>query len=220
MLIFLTTCESEMPTKPKIVYCSWSKYKIEEWETVRRLEYEPGKHFDDVIEFEFRKVATREPLLCDLSAMVRAKVISAYQAVRVPCVVEHAGLILGGYEVQSYPGGLTQPMWDALGAEKFVATCSILSKAATARAVIGYCDGANVEVFVGDTFGELKSTPSGKRDFYWDPVFCPDGFGGKTYAEIADSSLADKLSISQSIKALRQFVAHRIGSSPMLFPGL
>jgi hypothetical protein len=91
--------------------CSWSRYKIEEWETVRHIEFESGASFDDLIEFEFGKVAMREPLLCDLSAMVHAKAISAYQAVRVPCVVGHAGLILAGYEAENYPGGLTQPMW-------------------------------------------------------------------------------------------------------------
>lgn len=209
----------KMASKPRIVYCSWSKYKIEEWETVRHLEFESGKAFDELIEFEFRQISTREPLLCDLNAMVHAKVISAYQLVRVPCVVEHAGLILEGYESQSYPGGLTQPMWDALGAEKFVASCSVLSQIATARAVIGYCDGSSVKTFVGDTKGVLIPTPAGVRDFYWDPVFCPDGFNGKTYAEIADHDLKEKLSISQSIKALRQFVRHRINTDPSLFPG-
>jgi inosine/xanthosine triphosphate pyrophosphatase family protein len=151
--------------------------------------------------------------------MVHAKVISAYQLVRVPCVVEHAGLVLEGYETQSYPGGLTQPMWDALGAEKFVASCSILSQVATARAVVGYCDGSSVKTFVGDTKGVLIPKPAGVRDFYWDPVFCPEGFGGRTYAEIADHDLKEKLSISQSIKALRQFVRYRIDTDPTLFPG-
>jgi len=208
-----------MVVKPKIVYCSWSKYKIEEWDTVRHFEFNAGATFDALIEFEFRKVATREPLLCDLSAMVHAKAISAYQAVRVPCVVEHAGLILGGYEGQNYPGGLTQPMWDALGAEQFVASCAVLSEIATARAVIGYCDGASVRTFVGDTKGALRKTPAGARAFYWDTIFCPDGFGGKSYAEIADVDLAEKLKVSQSIKALRQLVAHRREFDPILFPG-
>ena len=87
-----------MPAKPKLVYCSWSKYKIEEWEIIRSLEFCSGITYETAIEFEFRKVETREPLLCDLSMMVRAKAVSAYQSVRVPCVVEHAGLILNGFE--------------------------------------------------------------------------------------------------------------------------
>jgi inosine/xanthosine triphosphate pyrophosphatase family protein len=194
---------------------------MEEWNTIRSSEFQAGSTFESMIEFEFRQVPTHEPLLRDLAAMVRAKAISAYQAVRVPCVVEHAGLILSGFEKENYPGGLTQPMWDALGAERFVAACAPLSSnKAIARAVIGYCDGACVRTFVGDTEGTLRASPAGNREFYWDPIFCPDGFGGKSYAEIADVNLADKLAVSQSIKALRRLISYRRESDPVLFPGL
>src|SRR5690349_20726102 len=97
----------------KVVYCSWSKFKKEEWAQIRMVHELDGAKVGDLIDFEFRKVQTAEPLLCDLEEMVRKKVESAYQRVQVPCVVEHAGLILEGYENKSFPGGLTQPMWDA-----------------------------------------------------------------------------------------------------------
>jgi hypothetical protein len=54
-------------------------------------------------------------------------------------------------------------------------------------------------------------------------VFCPDGFGGKTYAEIVKddkSGLADKLNISQSIRALQKFMIYRLKDEPSLFPAL
>lgn len=209
-----------MVAKPKLIYCSWSEWKMQEWEVARHFEYECDVTIDSLIEFEFRKVATHEPLLRDLEDMVRQKALSAYKATLVPSVVEHAGLILHGYEGENYPGGLTQPMWDALGAEKFVASCAVLSKQAVARAVIGYCDGAALCTFVGETHGTLRANPAGSRAFYWDPVFCPDGFHGKTYAEIADEDLAAKLRVSQSIKALRKLVDYRKNRSPILFPGL
>jgi inosine/xanthosine triphosphate pyrophosphatase family protein len=155
--------------------------------------------------------------------MVRAKVESAYRAVRVPCIVEHAGLILTGYEDKSFPGGLTQPMWDALGAERFVASCATLTVHATARAVVGYCDGLVIKTFVGETTGSLAKKPRGGRSFYWDTVFCPDGFGDKTYAEIVrddSSGLVEKLKISQSMKALQQFMGYRLANEPVLFPAL
>lgn len=209
-----------MPIKPRIIYCSWSRYKIEEWNTIRGTDFDSGSKFGDLIDLEFRKVRTQEPLLCDLEVMVHAKAMSAYKEVKVPCVVEHAGLILQGYEAQSYPGGLTQPMWDALGAEEFVSTCAAQGSEAVARAIIGYCDGSSVRVFVGETKGKLRSTPAGVRAFYWDTIFCPDGSGGKTYAEIADNNLSDKLQISQSIKALRQLISHCHDFDPILFPGV
>ena len=114
----------------------------------------------------------------------------------------HTTNLLERYQPKSFPGGLTQPMWDSLKPEQFAACCSTLTDHAIARAVIGYCDGLNIHTFVGETKGRLSRTPKGTRRFYWDTIFCPDGFGDRTYAEIvkADGSgLGDKLAISQSI---------------------
>jgi len=208
----------------KIVYCSWSDFKKEEWQLAKQhleLPSKPGKKLGELFELEFRQAPTSEPLLCDLESMVKAKIASAYRQVQVPCIVEHAGLILGGYEDKSFPGGLTQPMWDSLDAAKFVGCCASLSTKAIARAVVGYCDGMNVETFVGETTGVLCSVPRGDRAFYWDTVFCPDGANGKTYAEIvrADrSGLLTKLKISQSMRALTKFLEYRMLNDAKLFP--
>jgi len=114
-------------------------------------------------------------------------------------------------------------MWDALDAARFVASCSPLSTRATARAVIGYCDGMNIKTFVGETKGSLAAAPRGARAFYWDTIFCADGFDGRTYAEIVGddrSGLIRKLEVSQSIKALKKFMTFRLENEPSLFPGL
>jgi inosine/xanthosine triphosphate pyrophosphatase family protein len=79
----------------------------------------------------------------------------------------------------------------------------------------------NIWTFVGETKGALSPKPRGKRAFYWDTVFCPEGFGDKTYAEIVDEGgLEKKLQVSQSIKALKKFMQHRLDNAPALFPGL
>ena len=208
----------------KIVYCSRSDFKKEEWALARdqlELDSMPGKKLGELFDLEFREVPTSEPLLCDLEAMVRAKISSAYRNVQVPCIVEHAGLILEGYENESFPGGLTQPMWDSLEAEKFVGCCASLSTKAIARAIVGYCDGMNIETFVGETKGVLCDVPRGDRMFYWDTVFCPDGAGGSTYAEMVKtdrSGLLAKLQISQSMHALRKFLEFRLLNDAKLFP--
>src|SRR6516225_7988423 len=133
-----------MASKPiRIIYCSWSDFKKEEWRLAKdhlELSSQPGKKLGDLFELEFRQVPTSEPLLCDLEAMVKSKIESAYRSTQVPCIVEHAGLIIEGYEDKSFPGGLTQPMWDSLDARKFVACCIPLGSRAIARAVVGYCD--------------------------------------------------------------------------------
>jgi inosine/xanthosine triphosphate pyrophosphatase family protein len=112
-------------------------------------------------------------------------------------------------------------MWDALTAEQFLASCSALSKRAIARAVIGYCDGSRIRIYVGDVAGTLADKPRGSRQFYWDTVFAPDALGGKTYAEVAGAGgLVRKVQISQSVRALMQFMAFREKNSPPLFPDL
>lgn len=216
-----------MPLSPiGLIYCSWSPFKKEEWNCIKNvfeLESMPGQKLGQLFDLEFSNVFTTECLLCDLKRMVHFKVESAYRAVRVPCIVEHAGLVLEGYEDKSFPGGLTQPMWDALDAERFVASCSSLTTRATARAVIGYCDGMNIETFVGETKGSLSKIPKGARAVYWDTIFCPDGFDNRTYAEIVGDDrrgLIKKLEVSQSIKALKKFMQHRLKTEPVLFPGL
>jgi inosine/xanthosine triphosphate pyrophosphatase family protein len=213
------------PAPIQIVYCSWSPFKKEEWAlAAKTVELgATGKKLGELFDLQFRNVKTTEPLLCDLEAMVRFKVESAYRQVQVPCIVEHAGLILEGYQSKSFPGGLTQPMWDSLRPEQFVACCAPLTDRAIARAVIGYCDGLNIHTFVGETKGHLSKTPKGTRQFYWDTVFCPDGFGDRTYAEIVKedrSGLGDKLAISQSIQALVKFMHYRLSAEPELFPAL
>jgi len=69
----------------------------------------------------------------------------------------------------------------------------------------------------------MSQTPKGTRQFYWDTIFCPEGFGDKTYAEIVKddrSGLGDKLAISQSVQALKKFMQYRMSSEPSLFPTL
>jgi XTP/dITP diphosphohydrolase len=81
-----------------------------------------------------------------------------------------------------------------------------------ARAVFGYCDGMGVDTFVGETVGSIATEPRGGRHFYWDTVFCPDEFGGKTYAEVTEDpmlGIKEKMRVSQSYRALRQFLQSR-----------
>lgn len=166
----------------------------------------------------------------DLEQMMHHKARSAYENLQVPCIVEHAGLIFENLKSEYYPSGLTQPMWDALGAERFITETGSANRKAIARAVIGYCDGMSIKTFVGETRGTIASAPRGSREFYWDTVFQPhdpdtDEPYSQTYAEMAGNEstggLIQKLRLSQSTKAMLQFLEHRIGAGyPELFPSV
>jgi XTP/dITP diphosphohydrolase len=209
-----------------IVYSTTSPYKQAEIAEACRSEtivLPSGERvaIGDVFRFEFRDGRPSEPLERDLEQMVRHKVVSAYRNLMVPCIVEHAGLIFDDYIAESYPGGLTQPMWDALGAEKFITETNSAGRRVRARAVVGYCDGLNVKCFLGETTGTLASRPSGNREFYWDTIFIPET-ETVTYADICSDpsmGLKRKIALSQSTKALIEFLRYRLKiGAPALFP--
>jgi inosine/xanthosine triphosphate pyrophosphatase family protein len=178
----------------------------------------------DLFEFSFHQTEIKEILEVDILTMVQAEVVSAYSQLRIPCIVEHAGLVFDEYRAESYPGGLTKPMWNVLG-DRFVEETRSADRGAVARAVIAYCDGASVRTFVGETHGYIAGTPRGARKFYWDTVFIPDepsgGRGAKTYAEIVETEgLGKKLELSQSRKAMRAFLDYRLANPvPALWSG-
>jgi inosine/xanthosine triphosphate pyrophosphatase family protein len=165
-----------------------------------------------------------ERLEVELEKLVAAEADAAYRRLRVPCVVEHAGLVFENYLGKSYPGGLTKPMWNALG-DKFIEETNSAGRRAVARAVVAYCDGKTIRTFPSETRGTLSPSPRGSRQFYWDTVFIPDDSGcdGKTYAEIVDDpsfGLEYKVTkLSQSAKAMLCFLEARLKvGAPDLWP--
>lgn len=205
-------------SKTRITYATTSPFKRQEFLVIQaqctfRNEDGADQLIGDRFDFQFSDVKTDEPLEVRLDAMVRHKAVSAYRTLLVPCIVEHAGIILVKHRGKDYPGGLTQPMMDALGAEQFVHRLSAAGERAIARAVIGYCDGMSVEVFSGETEGTIVSHPKGGREFYWDTIFAPDGYKGRTYAEIAEDpsqGIAEKMKVSQSARAVRMLAEWRV----------
>jgi XTP/dITP diphosphohydrolase len=104
--------------KIRISYVTRNDFKIEENGLFKEcVKLADNALVDQVFEFDIRRVPIKEVLEIDLVKMETAEAIEAYRQIGIPCIVEHAGLIFDGYE--SYPGGLTKPMWDFLG-DQFV----------------------------------------------------------------------------------------------------
>jgi XTP/dITP diphosphohydrolase len=206
-----------------ITYVTSSPFKLEENEMFRsKWRLNSGRLVDQVFNFMLRQVAIAESLEVSIEKMVRQEAKAAYARLRVPCVVEHAGLIFGEYKDHDYPGGLTKPMWNALGSA-FIEETHSAGRSAIARAVVGYCDGQSSYTFTGETIGKISSEPRGDRSFYWDTVFipCDANPDEMTYAEIvADprKGLAHKiLEQSQSSRAMAKFLEWRLTHRPQLW---
>jgi inosine/xanthosine triphosphate pyrophosphatase family protein len=198
-----------------IVYVTTSDFKQEENRILRdACKLSDGALVRDICNFIIRPLRVPETLETQIEKMVRAEVLEAYKVLKVPCIVEHAGLIFDGYD--AYPGGLTKPMWNTLG-EKFVEETGSNGRGARARAVVAYCDGQSVRTFEGERSGRIAKEPKGSREFYWDTVFIPDDprrpGSTMTYAEIVDDpalGLEYKVKhLSQSTEAMLKFLEFR-----------
>ena len=202
-------------SRQKIVYVTSSEYKKEENNVFLDVcAFDDDVRVSDVFEFSIREASIRESLEVDLEILVHEEAKRAYEQIRIPCMVEHAGLVFTEYENESYPGGLTKPMWNALG-DQFLQETQSAGRPAIARAVVAYCNGRTINTFVGETRGKLAKNARGSREFYWDTVFVPDlekcdPAYGLTYAEIVDDDrfgLQYKIKkISQSAKAMLAFL--------------
>ena len=193
----------------KIVYVTSSKFKQEENKVFQDVcTLTDGSTVKDSFEFEIQEHNIPERLEVRIEDMVTSEVLEAYQRIKVPCIVEHAGIIFEKYKKESYPGGLTKPMWNTLRS-KFVEETNSANQKVVAKAVVGYCNGMGVKTFVGETSGTLASKPRGKREFYWDTIFMPDGMN-ETYAEIVEKhGLEEKMKkFSQSAKAMISFLKY------------
>lgn len=211
---------SRMP----VFYVTSSQFKVEENKIFQDVcSLADGALVKDIFDFEIRSLPILETLEVRLEVMVQAEAANAYSQIKVPCVVEHAGLVFEDYLAESYPGGLTKPMWNTLG-DSFIKETQSAGRRVLARAVVAYCDGLSVRTFIGETKGSVADAPRGSRSFYWDTVFMPDTtdprFQGKTYAEIVENfGLSEKIRyFSQSAKAMLQFLeAYRTEGTPKLW---
>ena len=204
-----------------IFYVTSNKYKrVEAQALIERCRFADNHLINEVFNFEFISLSIPERLETDIVLMVQHEVLSAYEQARVPCIVEHAGLIFEG--LTDYPGGLTKPMWDTLGPEGFIAETQAANRMAIARSVVAYCDGMKTRCFVGETVGTIATKPRGQRKFYWDTVFVPKDEkhnpSSNTHAEIADDPKRGVeykvVHLSQSAKALLQFLEYRREEGP------
>lgn len=193
-----------------INYVTSSRFKKKEIDIfLEHCTLEDGTKVNKNFQFKIYPNKIHERLEVDIEQMVRHEVKEAYAQVKIPCLVEHAGLIFDKYANENYPGGLTKPLWDTLG-QNFLQETNSAGIPVTARAVVAYCDGKVIETFIGETKGILASEPRGERKFYWDTVFIPDKELNMTYAEIVEKKgLAEKMiKYSQSAKALIAFLQY------------
>jgi non-canonical purine NTP pyrophosphatase (RdgB/HAM1 family) len=112
---------------------------------------------------------------------------------------------LGFDELGNFPGPYVRWLLEAAGGKGLAAIAYALNnRAAKAQCCVGYWDGKEAHLFMGECAGEILVQPRGERHFGWDAWFQPRGTK-KTFAEMSDE---EKDALSHRGNAYRKLAAH------------
>jgi len=112
---------------------------------------------------------------------------------------------LGFDELGNFPGPYVRWLLEAAGGKGLAAIAYALNnRAARAQCCVGYWDGSQVRLFLGETQGDILVKPRGERTFGWDAWFQPEG-SDKTFAEM---TAEEKDAVSHRGRAYRKLVEH------------
>lgn len=150
--------------------------------------YDKVKHLADLLGFELEHVALSldEIQSLDPAEVITHKAKQAYELVHQPVLVDDVSMWLD--TLNGLPGPMIKLFVVAEnGLENLCRMADGLpSRRATAQAYFGLYDGKTMTVLHGEIRGEIAAHPRGDGGFAygWDKVFCPDGYGGRTRAEL------------------------------------
>ena len=112
---------------------------------------------------------------------------------------------LGFDELGNFPGPYVRWLLEAAGGTGLAAIAYALNnRAARAQCCVGYWDGKQVRIFMGETRGEILVKPRGERVFGWDAWFLPEG-SKQTFAEM---TAEEKDAVSHRGRAYRKLAEH------------
>ncbi len=112
---------------------------------------------------------------------------------------------LGFDELGNFPGPYVRWLLEAAGGKGLAAVAYALNnRAAKAQCCVGYWNGRELSVFLGEVAGEILVQPRGERHFGWDAWFQPRD-SQKTFAEMTDE---EKDAVSHRGRAYRMLAEH------------
>lgn len=112
---------------------------------------------------------------------------------------------LGFDELGNFPGPYVRWLLEAAGGKGLAAIAyALTNRAARAQCCVGYWNGSDVRLFLGEAAGEVLVQPRGVRHFGWDAWFQPLGTS-RTFAEMTDE---EKDAVSHRGHAYRKLAAH------------
>lgn len=136
------------------------------------------------VKINFSKTTLEEIQSSSLSEIAEQKVISAYELVQKPVIIEDDGLFIDS--LNGFPGPYSSYVYDTIG-NKGIMNLLENSEFRDAEfvSIIAYLDDNDgVKLFESSIPGKISSVIE-KGGWGYDPIFIPDG-ESKTYANVLD----------------------------------
>ena len=170
-------------SKNIVTFVTGNKNKLSEFSAI----------LEDVKNFELtnRKIDLDEIQSLSLEEIVEHKVRQAYDIVNGPVLVEDTGFFID--QLNGLPGPLIKFFLDKLGNNAPVKLIrDSKNRGATAKVCVGFYDGKNLIIVVGEMVGKISDNESFEDGFGFDVCFIPDGYS-KTLTEL-DINVKNKIS--------------------------
>jgi XTP/dITP diphosphohydrolase len=143
-----------------------------------------------------------EPQGVRVEDVVSEKAKDAFQKTGKFVLVEDTGLEFAAWN--GLPGALIKWFFDSVGNDGILKMLSgETNRQATAKTAIGFFDGTETHLFVGEVSGTIPETIRGTGGFGWDPIFIPAGYQ-KSFAEMTPT---EKNAVSMRKFALERMKA-------------
>ncbi|OGL22128.1 hypothetical protein A2707_02140 [Candidatus Saccharibacteria bacterium RIFCSPHIGHO2_01_FULL_45_15] len=158
------------------------------------------------ITLDHQKLNLEEIQSVRLEEIVEHKVKQAYQMIGRPVLVEDVGLRFTA--LGELPGPFIKFFIESPdGLEKL---CRMLDsfedRTARAECVFGYYDGTHLELIRGGLDGSIAEHPRGENGFGFDKILQPNGYNGKTRAELNHDDDIKTYEIIKPFAALRDYL--------------
>lgn len=167
-----------------------------------------AKHLSELlgVEIEYQNIDLEEIQSMDVTEVAIDKAKRAYEKLKRPVLVEDQALYLNA--LGGFPGPFVKFMVDSSGGIESISRIlkDYRDKTCIARDVFVYVDGKGPEIFVGEHAGVIAEAPRGEGGWGWDPVYCPDGFGGRTSAELSSEEYKKIYMLIKPIEKVREFI--------------
>lgn len=157
---------------------------------------------------EHERADVHEIQALDIAEVGEHKARRAYELLKKPVLIDDFGMYVDA--LHGLPGAFTKFFVDA--EDGLETLCRMIdpfdSRAATVSSVMVYFDGKEIHTFRGTVKGSISDHPRGNRGIGTDMIFIPEGYGGRTRAELSEGEYDEVYMKVRPIADVRSFLNH------------